>query len=167
MKDIRFTCSYALTESALQSYKEETLSALRTLTEGTGAGNDFLGWLGLPKDIRSQVKTIQQTADRLRRDCDIIVCVGIGGSYLGAKAVIDALQPSFAWLEDRKPQIVYAGNNIGEDYLCELQDLLRNKNFGIICISKSSVNSIFLLLNTSFIFHFVFNLFISLVFSSL
>ena len=141
MKDIRFTCSYALTESALQSYKEETLSALRTLTEGTGAGNDFLGWLGLPKDIRSQVKTIQQTADRLRRDCDIIVCVGIGGSYLGAKAVIDALQPSFAWLEDRKPQIVYAGNNIGEDYLCELQDLLRNKNFGIICISKSGTTT--------------------------
>ena len=141
MKDIRFTCSYALTESALQSYKEETLSALRTLTEGTGAGNDFLGWLGLPKDIRCQVKTIQQTADRLRRDCDIIVCVGIGGSYLGAKAVIDALQPSFAWLEDRKPQIVYAGNNIGEDYLCELQDLLRNKNFGIICISKSGTTT--------------------------
>ncbi len=141
MKDIQFTYSYALDNNALHSYKEETLSALRTLTEGTGAGNDFLGWLSLPKDIRSQVSTIQQTADRLRRQCDMIVCVGIGGSYLGAKAVIDALQSSFAHLEGNKPQIVYAGNNIGEDYLYELQTLLRNRNFGIICISKSGTTT--------------------------
>ena len=141
MKDIRFTYSHALNTHELQQYKEETQSALRTLTEGTGAGNDFIGWLSLPKDIRSQVSAIQKTADRLRNQCDIIVCVGIGGSYLGAKAVIDTLLPSFAWLEDRKPQIVYAGNNIGEDYLFELQQLIRGKNFGIICISKSGTTT--------------------------
>ena len=141
MKDIRFTYSYASDEKTLLTYKDETLSALRTLTEGKGAGNDFLGWLSLPKDIRKQVDAIRQTADRLRRECEIIVCVGIGGSYLGAKAVIDALQPSFAWLEDHRPQIVYAGNNISEDYLYELQELLRGRNFGIICISKSGTTT--------------------------
>ena len=141
MKDIRFTYSYALDEKTLQSYKEEAQTALHTLVKGTGAGNDFLGWLSLPKDIRRQVETIQQTAERLRRECEIIVCVGIGGSYLGARAVIDALQSSFYALEGSKPQIVYAGNNIGEDYLYELQELLRKKKFGIICISKSGTTT--------------------------
>ncbi len=141
MKDIRFTYSYALESSTLESYKAETQSALQTLVKGTGAGNDFLGWLGLPTDIRKQVAAIRACADRLRAQCEVIVCVGIGGSYLGAKAVIDALQPAFAWLEGRKPQIVYAGNNISEDYLYELQTLLRNKQFGIICISKSGTTT--------------------------
>ena len=141
MKDIRFTYSYALTKSAIQSYKDEAVQALHTLEDGSGKGNDFLGWLTLPQDIQSQVASIRQTAERLRARCEVIVCVGIGGSYLGAKAVIDALQPSFAWLEDRRPQIVYAGQNISEDYLYELQTLLRDKKFGIICISKSGTTT--------------------------
>ena len=141
MKDIRFTYSYALTKSAIQSYKDEAVQALHTLEDGSGKGNDFLGWLTLPQDIQSQVASIRQTAERLRAQCEVIVCVGIGGSYLGAKAVIDALQPSFAWLEDRRPQIVYAGQNISEDYLYELQILLRGKKFGIICISKSGTTT--------------------------
>ena len=138
---MRFTYSYATDIETLRKYKEETEQALQTLVKGTGAGNDFLGWLGLPKDIRSQVSGIKMTAERLRKGCEVIVCVGIGGSYLGAKAVIDALQSSFAQLEAKTPQIVYAGNNIGEDYLYELHEMLRHKKFGIICISKSGTTT--------------------------
>ncbi|MCR4665110.1 MAG: glucose-6-phosphate isomerase [Paludibacteraceae bacterium] len=138
---MRFTYSYATDIETLRKYKEETENALQTLVKGTGAGNDFLGWLGLPKDIRNQVSGIKMTAERLRKGCEVIVCVGIGGSYLGAKAVIDALQSSFAQLEAKTPQIVYAGNNIGEDYLYELQEMLRHKKFGIICISKSGTTT--------------------------
>ncbi len=111
------------------------------LTKGTGKGNDFLGWMNLPEDIKPQLEDIQATADLLRRECEVIVCIGIGGSYLGAKAVIDALSSSFVWLEGNKPAIVYAGQNIGEDYLYELQNLLKGKRFGIICISKSGTTT--------------------------
>lgn len=115
-----------------------------TLHNGTGKGNDFLGWLNLPSSITAeQLKDIQQTADTLRAKCEVVVLVGIGGSYLGSKAVIDALSNYFDWLQkDRKnPVIVYAGNNIGEDYLVELLEYLNGKSFGIINISKSGTTT--------------------------
>lgn len=114
------------------------------LHEGTGKGNEFLGWLNLPSSISDIfLSDIQQTADRLRASCDIVVIAGIGGSYLGAKAVIDALNNSFDWLDTNRenPVIVYAGHNISEDYLAELLDLLKNKSFGIINISKSGTTT--------------------------
>ncbi|NDV69433.1 glucose-6-phosphate isomerase [Dysgonomonas sp. 25] len=115
-----------------------------TLHNGTGKGNDFLGWLNLPSSITAeQLKDIQQTADTLRAKCEVVVLVGIGGSYLGSKAVIDSLSNYFDWLQkDRKnPVIVYAGNNIGEDYLVELLEYLNGKSFGIINISKSGTTT--------------------------
>lgn len=115
-----------------------------TLHNGTGKGNDFLGWLDLPSSVtEEQIKDIEQTAALLRDKCEVIVVVGIGGSYLGARAVIEALSGSFDWLQrDRKnPVIVYAGNNIGEDYISELMAYLSDKAFGIINISKSGTTT--------------------------
>ena len=141
MKDIQFTYAKAVSADAVAAYTEQVAKCQEMLEKGTGAGNDFLGWMNLPADIRPQLADIQATAELLRRECEVIVCIGIGGSYLGAKAVIDALSSSFAWLEGEKPAIVYAGQNIGEDYLYELQALLKNKKFGIISISKSGTTT--------------------------
>ncbi|MBQ5774682.1 MAG: glucose-6-phosphate isomerase [Paludibacteraceae bacterium] len=139
--NISFSYNNALSTEAISQYQEAVKSAHNELVQGTGLGNDFLGWIQLPADIRSQLDDIQACANLLRSKCDIIVCIGIGGSYLGAKAVIEALSNSFAWLEGNKPAIVYAGQNICEDYLYELQNLLRDKKFGIISISKSGTTT--------------------------
>ena len=138
--DISKTLGFVSSEE-INQYKPQVEKALEQLHNASGKGNDFLGWLTLPSDIKPQLEDIKQTAALLREKCEVIVCVGIGGSYLGAKAVIDALSNSFEWLNPNKPQIVYAGQNIGEDYLFELQTLLKNKRFGIICISKSGTTT--------------------------
>ena len=132
-------------EQCLKAIRPEAEKSLRTLYEGTGAGNDFLGWLHLPSSITdTQLTDIEQTAERLRA-CQAVVVIGIGGSYLGARAVIEALTDSFDALRtgaDRThPVILYAGNQIGEDYLSELCDLLRGRDFGIINISKSGTTT--------------------------
>lgn len=114
------------------------------LHKGEGKGNDFLGWLNLPSSITdAELNDIQATANQLRGKCEVVVVIGIGGSYLGAKAVIEALSGSFDWLQkDRKnPVIVYAGQNIGEDYIYELLEYLKGKSFGLINISKSGTTT--------------------------
>ena len=111
---------------------------------GSGKGNDFLGWLNLPSSITdAELKDIEDTAKALQAKCEVVVLVGIGGSYLGSRAVIDSLSNAFDWLQrDRKtPVILYAGNNIGEDYLVELLAYLKGKSFGIINISKSGTTT--------------------------
>ena len=125
-------------------YKTDVLAANKTLQDGTGKGSDFLGWLNLPTEIdEAHLTDIENTAKILRDNCEVVVVIGIGGSYLGAKAVIDALSNSFDWLqtERKSPVIVYAGQNIGEDYLYELQEMLVTKKFGIISISKSGTTT--------------------------
>lgn len=114
------------------------------LHSGKGAGSDFLGWLHLPSSItEAELADIEQTANLLRSKCEIVVAIGIGGSYLGTKAVTEALNNSFDFLlTDRKnPVILYAGQNIGEDYLFELSEVLKGKQFGIINISKSGTTT--------------------------
>ena len=109
-----------------------------------GAGNDFLGWLQLPTSITTEHLTaIEDTAAAFRGQCEIVVVIGIGGSYLGTRAVVEALYNSFDWLlnERQNPIIIYAGHHIGEDYLFELSRLLKGKNFGIINISKSGTTT--------------------------
>jgi glucose-6-phosphate isomerase len=121
-----------------------TAAANKMLHGATGKGSDFLGWLNLPSSITEAfLNDIQATADLLRSKCDVVVVAGIGGSYLGAKAVIDALNNSFDWLqkERKNPVVVYAGHNISEDYLAELTDFLKGKSFGIINISKSGTTT--------------------------
>lgn len=133
-----------VSEQAVAGYKAHVNNANSALHNGTGKGSDFLGWLNLPTSIdEAHLADVENTAKILRDNCEVIVVIGIGGSYLGAKAVIDALSNSFDWLQtDRKtPVVVYAGQNIGEDYLYELQELLKNKKFGIISISKSGTTT--------------------------
>jgi glucose-6-phosphate isomerase len=147
MQNIKLTIDKAfgfVSKESVAGYKNKASAANKALHEGTGKGNDFLGWLNLPTSIdEAHLADVENTAKILRENCEIVVVIGIGGSYLGAKAVIDALSNSFDWLQsDRKaPVVVYAGQNIGEDYLYELQELLKNKKFGIISISKSGTTT--------------------------
>lgn len=133
-----------LKEGAVESYKQQVNDARRSLEEGTCPGNDFLGWLHLPSSVTPEfINEIQLVADTLREKCEVVVVAGIGGSYLGARAVIEALGNSFSWLTGNKknPTIVFAGNNIGEDYLYELTEYLKDKKFGVINISKSGTTT--------------------------
>ena len=116
--------------------------SLKKLIDGTGAGNDVLGWVRLAQETpASLLDDINATAAGMRELCDVVVAIGIGGSYLGAKAVIEALGNSFAAYRNEGVQVLFAGQNIGEDYLAELQDYLAGKRFGIIVISKSGTTT--------------------------
>ncbi len=108
----------------------------------TGAGNDFLGWVSLPSEIdENLLADIEKTAHELRQKSEIFVVVGIGGSYLGARAVIEALQNHFASLAGEKPLIVYAGHNMSEDYLHDLLAILDKKDYSLAVISKSGTTT--------------------------
>ena len=126
------------------AYEAQVKAAQEALENGTGKGNDFLGWLHLPSSItKEHLADLKATAQVLRENCEAVVVAGIGGSYLGARAVIEALSNSFTWLQDKKsgPVILYAGHNIGEDYLYELTEYLKDKKFGVINISKSGTTT--------------------------
>lgn len=133
-----------LKPGTIQAYEEKVKAVQEALENGTCPGNDFLGWLHLPSSITPAfLDEVQACANTLREKCEVVVVAGIGGSYLGARAVIEALGNSFAWLvNDKKiPAILFAGNNIGEDYLAELTDYLKDKKFGVINISKSGTTT--------------------------
>ena len=133
-----------LGEGAVKAFEPQVKEAQAALEAGTCPGNDFLGWLHLPTSITPEfINEVQAAANTLREKCEVVVVAGIGGSYLGARAVIEALGNSFAWLvQDKKnPTILFAGNNIGEDYLAELTDYLKGKRFGVINISKSGTTT--------------------------
>ena len=147
MKNISLDITKAaqfLSEGAVKAYEPKVKAAQEDLENGTCPGNDFLGWLHLPSSITPQfLDEVQAVANTLREKCEVIVVAGIGGSYLGARAIIEALGNSFAWLVGDKtnPTIVFAGNNIGEDYLFELSEYLKDKRFGVINISKSGTTT--------------------------
>ena len=147
MKNIGLNIEKALgtvSKEQVNALAPKAMESIATLENGTGAGNDFLGWLHLPTAIsEAELAEIEETANVLRARCEVVVAVGIGGSYLGTKAVVEALNNSFDWLqtERKNPVIVYAGNNIGEDYLYELSAMLQGKQFGIINISKSGTTT--------------------------
>ncbi|WP_304646369.1 glucose-6-phosphate isomerase, partial [uncultured Duncaniella sp.] len=139
VKDVLATVS----EATIKSYDKAGAAALEKVENGTGAGNDFLGWVNLPSSTpASLIEDIENVAKSLRENCEVVVAIGIGGSYLGAKAVIEALSDSFAaYRQGGAPKVLFAGQNIGEDYLYELQDFLKGKKFGIIVISKSGTTT--------------------------
>ena len=147
MKNISLNIDKVLgTVSKQQILAQETKAneCIATLHNGNGKGSDFLGWLHLPTSItEEELADIENTANVLREKCEVVIAVGIGGSYLGTKAVIDALNNSFDFLlKDRKdPIMLYAGHNIGEDYLYELCEVLKGRQFGIINISKSGTTT--------------------------
>ena len=128
----------------MKALEPQVKAAQLALENGTCPGNDFLGWLHLPTSITPEfLDEIQAVASTLRQKCEAVVVAGIGGSYLGARAVIEALGNSFAWLvnDGKNPTILFAGNNIGEDYLAELTEYLKGKKFGVINISKSGTTT--------------------------
>ena len=147
MKSINLNITKAasfLAEGAVKAYEPKVKAAQEALENGTCEGNDFLGWLHLPSSITPEfLNEIQAVANTLREKCEVVVVAGIGGSYLGARAVIEGLGNSFAWLvnDKKNPTILFAGNNIGEDYLFELTSFLKNKKFGVINISKSGTTT--------------------------
>lgn len=132
-----------VTKSQIDAFDSAAANGLEQLEKGTGAGNDFLGWMHLPSATpESLVADIEKTATTLRNDCEYVVAIGIGGSYLGAKAVIEALSDSFAAYKPTSgARVIFAGQNIGEDYTHELVSLLKGKKFGIIVISKSGTTT--------------------------
>jgi len=123
-------------------FKGEVKNHINALYNKTGKGNDFLGWVNLPSEISfEEIKNINNTAASFN-NCEVVVVVGIGGSYLGSKAVIDALSDNFVMLKERKnPLIVFAGQNISEDYMTELRSMLANRSWGIVVISKSGTTT--------------------------
>ena len=124
------------------AHAQQSVQHLDTLNNGTGAGNDFLGWLSLPDDILPQIEKIEKTARHLRSVSDTTFVIGIGGSYLGARAVIEALSHSFSpFLKTKHHDVIYAGQNICEDYLAELLELLDGRNYSIVVISKSGTTT--------------------------
>ncbi len=131
--------------AALKQLESQTEAANLLLENGQGAGNDYIGWVHLPSSITDEfLAEVEESARVLREHCQVVIVAGIGGSYLGARAVNEALASSFdAFVaNDRKnPYVVYAGNNIGEDYLAELMEFLADKQFGIINISKSGTTT--------------------------
>jgi glucose-6-phosphate isomerase len=147
MKDIQLHVEKAYgcaSAEQIAAYEPQVKAAMETLEKGTGLGNDFLGWLHLPSSISAaHLAELNEVAQILRENCEVVVVAGIGGSYLGARAVIESLSNSFEWLKPTHsaPVIVFAGHNIGEDYLYELTEYLKDKKFGVINISKSGTTT--------------------------
>ena len=148
MKNIKLEINKSLgfiSKDKLAAYEPKVRACMETLEKGTGLGNDFLGWLHLPSSItKEHLDDLKATAQVLRENCEVVVVAGIGGSYLGARAVIEAMSNSFLWLQEKKagqPTIIFAGHNIGEDYLYELTSFLKDKKFGVINISKSGTTT--------------------------
>ncbi len=130
--------------SQVNALEPEIKEAILKLENGTGAGNDFIGWMNLASGMSSALlDDIQETSKVLRENCEVVVVAGIGGSYLGSRAVIEALSNSFTQLiqDGKNPQILFAGHNISEDYLFELTEYLKGRKFGIINISKSGTTT--------------------------
>ncbi|MDE5653757.1 MAG: glucose-6-phosphate isomerase [Muribaculaceae bacterium] len=147
MKSINLNIQDAVyfADAQFKANEAAAVEAITKLAEGSGEGSDFIGWVNLPSETSNElIDRINATAARLRENCDYVVCIGIGGSYLGAKAVTTALSDSFADFyapRPKEPKLLYAGQNIGEEYTAELQKLLEGKKFGIIVTSKSGTTT--------------------------
>lgn len=126
------------------SYEKQIYSAYRKIYNKTGAGNDFLGWVDLPSATSNDfIQELQRHAKELRKKSEVFVVIGIGGSYLGSRAVIEALTHHFSQLmeSNEAPHIIYAGQHISEDYLADLLDVLDNKDYSMAVISKSGTTT--------------------------
>ena len=147
MSNVQFDYSKALEfidEQEVLSLQDKINNNYKSIYEKTGKGSDFLGWVDLPsKTTPALLDEIEATASTLRTKSEVCVIVGIGGSYLGARAVIEALSPSFSLLKKKKgnPVMLYAGHNISEDYLTQLLEVLNEKEYSIVVISKSGTTT--------------------------
>jgi len=147
MSNVQFDYSKALEfidEQEVLSLQDKINNNYKSIYEKTGKGSDFLGWVDLPsKTTPALLDEIEATASTLRTKSEVCVIVGIGGSYLGARAVIEALSPSFSLQKKKKgnPVMLYAGHNISEDYLTQLLEVLNEKEYSIVVISKSGTTT--------------------------
>ncbi len=133
-----------LSAKAITDLLPEMEAANQLLHNGKGAGNDFLGWVDLPSSITpDELKQIETIADSLARKARVVVVIGIGGSYLGTKAVLDALSSSFDLLQRQRsrPIVLFAGQNLSEDYAYELTETLHGRDFALVVISKSGTTT--------------------------
>lgn len=120
-----------ISEKEILKYKKEVLKAHTNLHEKQGAGSDFLGWVNLKLDVQ-ELEKIKVAASKIRKQSDVLIVIGIGGSYLGSKAVIDALSHTF-----NPKNVIFAGNNMSSDYLNDLLDYIKDKDISLNVISKS------------------------------
>ena len=138
-------CEPFVEQAKFESYVNKALEAFDTLDAENGAGNDFLGWKHLPSEISESIINDIESIRNLwnRKGVDLVIAIGIGGSYLGAKCVIEALSHNFARQLKHKdaPEVVFAGNNLSEEYLAELMDLAAERNVACIVISKSGTTT--------------------------
>lgn len=148
-KHVTFDYSLAnpfIGDEELNLMKESIKAARKTLQERTGAGNDFLGWIDLPEDYdKEEFARIQKAADKIKSDSEVLVVIGIGGSYLGARAAIEFLRHSFYNSVDKSirktPEIYYAGNSISGTYLSQLIETIGDRDFSVNVISKSGTTT--------------------------
>jgi len=139
--DLKNTLPF-INQEEIKKYEELIAKQDKKLFSKTGKGSEFLGWINLPETIPSNlIVDINKTAQKLREISDIIVVIGIGGSYLGSKAVIQALSGNFDHFSNNHPQVIFAGQNLSEDYHSELLKFLKNKKYSIVVISKSGTTT--------------------------
>lgn len=132
-----------VSEEDIHSYMKTVSKNFRDLYKKQGKGNEFTGWVELPGSISEElVADIEETAEKIKQHSQVLVVIGIGGSYLGARAVIEALgNPFQAYVQDEKVEVLYAGQNLSEDYLAELLRVLDKKDYSIAVISKSGTTT--------------------------
>jgi glucose-6-phosphate isomerase len=139
--NLRHTAAFVSFEEIL-AHAQQSIRHIDRLNAGTGPGNNFLGWLSLPDDILPQLDKIEKTARHLQSISDTTVVIGIGGSYLGARAVIEGISHSFSQLlKTKHHDVIFAGQNICEDYMADLLEILDERNYSIAVISKSGVTT--------------------------
>ena len=145
MGNLKFSYKNALkfvSEAEIAAMQEKVNAAHEKLVNKTGAGNDFLGWVDLPENYdKEEFCRIKKAAEKIRSDSEVLVVIGIGGSYLGARAAIEMLTSPFRDDGDKSPQIVYAGNSISSSYLGSLLKYVENKDFSVNVISKSGTTT--------------------------
>ena len=130
----------------IEKIKKQTLDAKEVLLSKSGAGNDFLGWIDLPVNYdKEEFARIKEAAKRIQADSDVLLVIGIGGSYLGARAAIESLRHSFYNMVDKSirktPEIYYVGNSISSTYIKHLMDVVGDRDFSINMISKSGTTT--------------------------
>lgn len=135
-----------VTEQDMRDIENDVLAAKKTLVDGTGEGNDFIGWVNLPVDYdKDEYARIKKAAAKIQSDSEVLLVIGIGGSYLGARAAIEALTNNFYNAQDRKdrktPQVFFCGNNVSASYVKDLKDLIGDRDFSINVISKSGTTT--------------------------
>lgn len=143
---VKLDYSRAVKKNEMENVWPLVEAAHKVLTEKSGAGNDFLGWVDLPQEYdKEEYDRIKKAAAKIQSDSDVLIVVGIGGSYLGARAAIEGLTGSFYNLlkkEERKtPQIIFAGNSISGTYLADVMDFVKDKDFSVNIISKSGTTT--------------------------